>query len=129
MSRNAWTAEEAAIFSTADDVRVAPHRPDGVTPGTPTFIWSVVTNGRLFIRAYSGTGSSWFRAACAQGTGQLTIAGETREVSFLRVTDATLNAVIDAAYQRKYASSRYLAPMISAHSRAATVEVLPRHAD
>ncbi|MDE1165554.1 MAG: DUF2255 family protein [Pseudomonas sp.] len=57
--------------------------------------------------------------------GEIVAAGMNREVSFQTVSGA-INDQIDAAYRKKYASSSYLAPMISERSRAATVLILPK---
>ncbi len=40
----------------ADDLHIAPFREDGVTPGTPTWIWSVAVGGDLYVRGYNGQG-------------------------------------------------------------------------
>ncbi|MCJ2187638.1 DUF2255 family protein [Novosphingobium beihaiensis] len=122
-----WTPQQLEQFAAADDCRIAPFREDGATPGTPTFIWSVVTPDGLFVRAYSGRGSSWFQAALKQKAGQIHLAGQVHDVSFEPVSDDA-NDAIDAAYRAKYGASRYLGSMISPRARAATVRVLPRNA-
>jgi hypothetical protein len=60
---SAWPQEELCRMAESDDLHVAPFREDGRTYGTPTWIWSVVVDGSLYVRAYNGTGSSWYRAA------------------------------------------------------------------
>ncbi|GGA96576.1 DUF2255 family protein [Allosediminivita pacifica] len=120
-----WTPQQLATFAETDDFRIAPFREDGRTAGTPTFIWSVVSDGALYVRAYSGQNSSWYRAALAQGAGQIQADGETHDVHFNKADGDSLDG-IDAAYREKYGDSQYLAPMISQRCRAATVEVLPR---
>jgi hypothetical protein len=50
------------------------------------------------------------------------------EVSFEPV-DGVINDRIDNAYRAKYEKSPYLAPMISARARAATVKIMPRQAE
>jgi hypothetical protein len=42
----------AAVFA-ADDLHIARSLADRVTTGTPTWIWSVVIDDRLFVRAYN----------------------------------------------------------------------------
>ncbi|MBY6006268.1 DUF2255 family protein [Salipiger bermudensis] len=123
-----WSNSELERIAVADDFRIAPLREDGRTTGTPTFIWSVVVEGALYVRAYSGTGSSWFRAALQQKAGQISVAGMTRDVVF-EAADPALNDRIDEAYRAKYGHSRYLAPMISERARAATVRVAPDETD
>lgn len=126
MSASAWPAETAQQIATTDDFRVAPYRPDGQTTGTLTWIWSVVVDGRVFIRAWNGTAGRWYRAAIAQRAGRIAAAGAEHDVTFAPVTDTALGDRIDAAYQQKYAGSPYLPPMIGAGPKAATVEVTPR---
>ncbi|WP_335948616.1 DUF2255 family protein [Salipiger bermudensis] len=123
-----WSNSELERIAVADDFRIAPLREDGRTNGTPTFIWSVVVEGALYVRAYSGTGSSWFRAALQQKAGQISVAGMTRDVVF-EAADPVLNDRIDEAYRAKYGHSRYLAPMVSERARAATVRVAPDETD
>ena len=49
-----WPADELRRIAEADDLHIAPFREDGVTYGTPTWIWSVAVNGQLYARAYNG---------------------------------------------------------------------------
>jgi hypothetical protein len=49
----------------------------------------------------------------------------TKEVSF-EPADGKINDSIDEAYRVKYKGSPYLAPMIGALARAATVKITPR---
>ncbi|MFD2175048.1 DUF2255 family protein [Rhodobacter lacus] len=125
--RQPWSAEDQARIAATESFRIAPYRADGKTPGTPTYIWFVQVEGRLFVRAYSGTGSRWFQAGLHQRAGQIVLDGTPREVTFAPV-DPALSGAIDAAYRAKYTTSRYLAPMISDRAQAATLEVLPRAA-
>ncbi|TPI12179.1 DUF2255 family protein, partial [Mesorhizobium sp. B4-1-3] len=107
------------------DLHVAPFREDGETYGTPTWIWSVVVDDDLYVRGYNGQNSRWYQAAVRQRAGRITAAGMTKEVSFEAV-DGAINDRIDDAYRQKYRASPYLAPMISARARAATVRVTPK---
>jgi hypothetical protein len=120
----AWNEDELRKIEDTDDLHIAPFREDGVTPGTPTWIWSVVVSGKLYARAYNGTASRWYKAAIRQKAGRITTAGTERDVTFARAGD-DLTAPIDAAYKARYANSPYLASMISAKAQAATVVILP----
>ncbi|KZX22318.1 DUF2255 family protein [Rathayibacter tanaceti] len=120
-----WPAADLDRIAAADDLHIAPFRADGTTLGTPTWIWSVVVEGRLFVRAWNGTRSRWYQAAIAQGAGRITTAGSTFDVAFA-AADNALHDRIDAAYSTTYAGSSYLPPMIAAGPRAATVEITPR---
>jgi hypothetical protein len=96
-----------------------------VNYGTPTFIWCVEVAGELYVRAYNGVQSRWYQAALKQKAGRIIAAGKTVDVGFEPATGA-VNDRIDDAYRAKYRDSRYLAPMISERSRAATVRILPK---
>jgi len=122
---SAWSRDELQRIAGADDLHIAPFRIDGVTYGTPTWIWSVVVGDALYVRAYNGPNSRWYQAAMRQRAGRITVAGMTREVAFEAV-DGSINDHIDAAYRAKYESSPYLPPMIGARPRSATVKLTPR---
>ncbi len=121
----AWTQEDLQTIVEADDLHIAPFREDGVTAGTPTWIWSVAVDGALYVRAYNGAASRWHKAAIARKAGRIVAAGATREVAFEPV-DGPINDRIDDAYRTKYRGSPYLAPMIGARARAATIRITPR---
>ena len=117
-----FTNEEIQKIADANDFHVAPFREDGVTSGTPTWIWSVVVDNQIYVRAYNGTHSSWYQAAIKQKAGKVEVAGMTKEVQFEPVT-GDINDKIDEAYREKYGDSPYLSPMISDRAKAATVRV------
>lgn len=119
-----WSKDELSRIAEADDLHISPFREDGETYGIPTWIWSVVVDGALYVRAYHGRDSRWHKAAMQQKAGQIAAAGMTKEVTFEPVNGA-VNDRIDDAYTAKYKSSPYLKPMISARARSATVKVMP----
>jgi len=121
---SAWLKKELEGIAKTDDLHISPLREDGKTYGTPTWIWSVVVDGALYVRAYNGEDSRWYKAALRQKAGRITAAGITKEVAFEPV-DGQLNDRIDDAYRAKYASSPYLKPMIDDRARGATVRVVP----
>ncbi len=61
-----WTSDELKKIADSDDLHISPFREDGTTYGTPTWIWSVVVNDSLYVRAYNGTASRWYKAAMQQ---------------------------------------------------------------
>ncbi|MEF2249705.1 MULTISPECIES: DUF2255 family protein [Ralstonia solanacearum species complex] len=124
-SRMKWSSEELSKIVKADDLHIAPFREDGVTYGTPTWIWCVSVDGDLYVRAYSGRNSRWHQAAVREKAGRIIAAGMTREVSFEPV-EGSIHDRIDDAYRAKYSGSQYLQHMISGRSRAATVRIIPR---
>jgi hypothetical protein len=123
-----WWKDELQKIAAADDLHISPYRDDGVTYGTPTWIWSVAVGDDLYVRAYNGRNSRWYQAALRQRAGRITAAGMTKEVAFEPV-DGPINERIDDAYQAKYQGSSYLGAMINARARAATIKVLPRRTD
>ena len=122
-----WSQDELRRIAETDDLHIAPFRQDGRTYGTPTWIWSVVVDGELYVRAYNGTSSRWYQAARLQQAGRITAAGMAKEVAYEPV-EGRINDRIDDAYRAKYGGSPYLSPMIGAPARAATVRVRPRDA-
>jgi hypothetical protein len=122
---SAWSKEELRKIGAADDLHISPFRENGVTYGTPTWIWSVVVGDGLFVRGYNGQMSSWYHAAMRQKAGRIVSAGMTKEVAFEPVQGG-LNHRIDEAYRQKYKGSPYLKPMISERARSATVKITPR---
>ena len=120
-----WSKTELLKIASTDDLHISPFREDGVTYGTPTWIWSVAVDDGLYVRGYNGQQSRWYQAAIRQKAGRLSAAGITKDVSLEKV-EGPINDRIDDAYRVKYAVSPYLTPMISARARSATVRVLPR---
>ena len=119
-----FPADELKQIDEADDLKIAPFREDGKTYGTPTWIWEVVVDGNLYVRAYNGVNSRWYKSAMSQKGGRIIAAGMTKEVRFEPIPGDVNNA-IDEAYQKKYSSSPYLPAMISNRARAATVKIVP----
>lgn len=120
-----WPKDELRKIAEADDLHISPFREDGVTYGTPTWIWSVAVDDALYVRAYNGQNSRWYQAALRQKAGRITAAGMTKEVT-LEPVDGPINDLVDKAYRAKYHGSPYLSPMIGAPARSATVKVTPR---
>jgi hypothetical protein len=125
---NAWSKDELSRIAEADDLHISPLREDGVTYGTPTWIWSVAVGDALYVRAYNGQDSRWYQAAVRQKAGRITAAGMTKEVSFEPI-EGWINDRIDDVYRAKYRGSPYLSPMIGPRARSATVKVLPCKTD
>jgi hypothetical protein len=120
----AWGPNELRRIAETDDLHIAPFREDGITYGTPTWIWSVAVDSDLYVRAYNGQSSRWYQAALRRKSGRIIAAGLTKEVAFESVNGA-INDRIDEAYRAKYRGNPYLASMISARARSATVLVTP----
>ncbi|HIY94018.1 DUF2255 family protein [Companilactobacillus sp. HBUAS56275] len=125
-SKNTWALEQLQKFSQADDFRVSPFYSDGKTYGTPTWIWSVVVDHRLFIRAWNGQNSRWYRSAIQQQGGRIFLDGSNHEVIFKKLHDDKINELVDQGYRDKYGESCYFPPMIQNGPRSTTIEVLPK---
>jgi hypothetical protein len=119
-----WPEDELRRIAETDDLHVAPFREDGKTYGAPTWIWSVVVAGALYVRAYNGKNSRWYQAAMRQKAGRITAAGITKEVAF-EPASGEIDKQIDEAYRAKYKGSPYLDPMTGTRARSATVRVTP----
>lgn len=123
---NTWSKDVLRKIAETDDLHISPFRDDGKTHGTPTWIWSVVVDDVLYVRAYNGQKSRWYQAALRQKAGRITAAGMTHDVTFESV-DGSINDRIDGAYRVKYKGSPYLAPMIGTRARSATIKVVLRN--
>jgi len=123
-----WSKDELRKIAEADDLHISPFREDGVTYGTPTWIWSVAVDDALYVRGYNGQASRWYQAAVRQKAGRIIAAGMTKEVAF-ELVEGPINDLIDEAYRKKYRGSPYLSPMIGGRARSATVRVVPRGSD
>src|SRR5207302_4486642 len=120
-----WSKNELRKIAETDDLHISPFREDGKTYGTLTWIWSVVVDDALYVRAYNGQKSRWYKSAVRQKAGRITAAGMTKEVSFEQV-DVKISYRIDDAYRAKYKGSPYLSAMVGTRARSATVKLMPR---
>ena len=121
----AWSKGELQKIAEANDLHISPFREDGVTYGTPTWIWSVAVDDALYVRGYNGRKSSSYQAAVRQKAGRIRSTGITKEVAFEPVS-GPINDRIDDAYRAKYRRSKYLEPMIASKARSATIRIMPR---
>ncbi|WP_138445421.1 DUF2255 family protein [Sinomonas susongensis] len=119
-----WDTGVLRRIAETDDFHISPFREDRATYGTPTWIWSVVVDGSLYVRPWNGVDSRWYKAALCQGAGRISAAGETFDVLF-EAADPAVNDGVDAAYRAKYGDSPYFPPMVGARPRAATVRITP----
>jgi len=120
-----WSKDELRKIAEAADLHISPFREDGVTYGTPTWIWSVAVADSLYVRGYNGQKSRRYQAAARQQAGRIIAAGMTREVKF-ELVDGPISDRVDGAYRAKYHGSPYLNAMIGPRARSATVKVMPR---
>lgn len=121
----AWDNATLSKIDQADDLKIAPERANGKT-GTPTWIWEVVVDNRLFVRPYNGTNSSWYKSAMAYKKGIIVAAGNTYQVSYAQIDDPELIKKVSDAYRKKYAKSPYMPHMVQDRIAAQTVEVIDK---
>jgi hypothetical protein len=124
-----WTSDELNKIGNAEELLIAPMRPDGTLRNSVT-IWVVRLGDDLYIRSVNGRTSAWFRGVQARHEGRIQAGGVEKDVTFEEQA-ATENAKqIDAAYRAKY--SRYpssVDDINSSTARTATIRLLPRSAD
>ena len=89
-----WSPSELESIARTDDLHISPFREDGKTYGTPTWIWSVVVDGDLYVRGYIGQQSRWYQAALAQKAGRAVLSVACRIV--VRQLRTIRHAVVDS---------------------------------
>ena len=121
-----WTSDELKKIETAEELQIAPLRRDG-TLRKPVIIWVVRVGDDLYVRSVRGRTSDWFRGVQTQHEGQIRAGGVIKDVTFVEVTDATINDHIDAAYAAKYRRYASIIPSINSPiARAAVIKLVPR---
>ncbi len=123
-----WTTNELDKIGAAEELQLASLRKDG-TLRNPVTIWVVRVGDDLYVRAYKGRTSPWFRGMQSQHQGHISAGGVEKDVAFAEVGDeAALNEQVDAAYRQKY--RRYAASIVESvvtpEARAATLRLEPR---
>ncbi|GHO70489.1 hypothetical protein KSC_093810 [Ktedonobacter sp. SOSP1-52] len=120
-----WTQKELERIGAADELQLASFKQDG-TLHKPVTIWVVRVGDDLYVRAYRGRETAWFRQTRRRPEGRIGAGGVTKDVAFVDAsTDEVLNHEIDAAYQSKYRrySATYVGPMIAPQARATTLKL------
>lgn len=120
-----WNSDELSKIGAAEELKIAPLRRDG-TRRSPTTIWVVRVGDHLYVRAYHGRNSVWFRTAIARYAGRIQASDIEQDVAFVEESDPGCNDQIDAAYRKKYGGygARYVDPMVAA--RATTLKLVPQ---
>jgi hypothetical protein len=123
---NGWSPGELDRIGNADELTIAPSRPDGSLYRFTT-IWVVRMGDDLYVRSHAGRSGHWFRHALERHEGRIRAGGVDRDVGFEEPQDADQSAVSDA-YRRKYAryGPAYVDPMVSDAAAAATLRLVPR---
>ena len=124
---SAWTSDELSKLGAADELQLASRRRDG-TLRRPVTIWVVRHGDDLYVRAYKGRTSPWFRGTQVRHEGRIWAGGVEKDVTFADETDPNINDQIGAAYRTKYRryGARFVDPMVAPEARAATLKLVPR---
>jgi hypothetical protein len=126
----AWTIDELNKIGRAEELQIASLRRDG-TLRNPVTIWVVCVGDALYVRAYKGRTSAWFRHALVRREGHIHAGGVDKEVIFIEESNPAINDQIDAVYRAKYRShdAQYVDPMVSPEAKAATIKLASRSTD
>jgi hypothetical protein len=123
----AWPSDELNAIGTAEELQIAPLRPDGM-PRNPVTIWVVRVGDELYVRSWRGRTGAWFRGTKVRQEGHIRAGGVEKDVAFIEESDAQINNQIDAAYRTKYCrhGAQYVDPMVAPEARSATIKLVPR---
>src|SRR5438876_8391289 len=121
-----WPSEELEKIAAADELQLAPARPDG-TLRKPVTIWVVRLGDDLYVRSVNGRSSGWFRGTQVRHEGRIRAGGVEKDVAFVDA-DPDVGDRIDAAYRSKY--RRYAESIVdhtvTPEARSATLKLVPR---
>lgn len=120
-----WSPEELSKVASAEELEIAPLRPDGSQrPYVP--VWVVRVGNDLYVRSYRGREGAWYRSAVGQREGRIRAGGVERAVAF--EPDGTDPQAVDEAYRTKYASygGSYLDPMLRPEATETTLRLAAR---
>jgi hypothetical protein len=122
-----WTSDELDKVGSAEELRIASLRRDG-TLRNPVTIWVVRVGNDLYVRAYKGRSSPWFRGALTRHEGQIRAGDVDKDVTFVEEPDPDINDQIDDAYRSKYHhyAASIVNSIISPGARSATIKLVPR---
>ena len=91
-------------------------------------IWSVVVQGRVFVRSWSLKPRSWYRTFLEEPQGAIRVDDQEIPVRAVHTRSEALKDRIDKAYLQKYnspGSIKYARDLGRKKSRDATIELLP----
>lgn len=124
---SAWTEAELSSIGKAEEVQVAPLRPDGGL-GKEVTVWAVRSGDGIYVRsAVKGYGASWYRGVEQTHYGRMRAVGIRKDVELVDVDDQ-VNDEVDAAYRAKYRryAGRILESCLTPQARSTTLRIMPR---
>lgn len=122
---SAWTSADLDKIEKTEEMTLSSLRQDG-TLRNPVIMWVVRVDEHVYVRAYKGRTSPWFRGAQTRLQGRIRAGGMERDVVFAEESDPEVNRQVDAAYLVKYTRyPQYVAPMVEPAAKSATIELIP----
>lgn len=122
---SAWTSAELDKIDKTEELALSSLRQDG-TLRNPVIMWVVRVGEHVYVRAYKGRTSPWFRDAQTKHQGYIRASGVEKDVAFVEESDPEVNQRVDAAYLAKYARyPQYVAPMVEPTAKSATLKLVP----
>lgn len=91
-------------------------------------VWSVVVDGRVFVRSWSLKPDGWFNAFCRDALGAIQIQQREISVRAVRVRSERIKAAVDRAYAEKYdtpGALKYVRDFHKPKRRDTTTEFVP----
>jgi hypothetical protein len=116
----AWTPEDQSLLSETYSLVLTAGDTD--RPGVE--IGMAVVDGELYVRAYRGVRSRWYRAAREHGHGTIRVGAVSRDVLLTTGGGLEPPAGLDAAFRAKYGEVAD-ALVASPQARAATIRIDP----
>lgn len=119
-----WTEDELAAVGAADELHIAPYRPDG-SSRAEVIVWAVRSGDELFVRTAYRPESAWYRRALESGRARIRAGGVERDVTVVRVAPDADHDAIDAAYHAKYDryGAAYVDPVVGDAVRELTLRL------
>jgi hypothetical protein len=119
-----WTEEELAAIGAADELRVAPYRPDG-SRRDEVIIWAVRSGDEIFVRTAYRPESAWYRRAVESGRVRIRAGGVECDATVVQVGSDADHDAIDAAYHAKYDryGAAYVDPVVGDEVRELTLRL------
>src|SRR5512140_3069703 len=124
----AWPSDELDKIGEAEELDLMSVRPDR-TIRNPVTMWVVRVGDDVYVRAYKGRTSPWFRGALTRHEARIRSGGVDKDVTLEEVDgNAAVNEQIDEAYRSKYRrySANIVNSVVTAEARAATLKLAPR---
>lgn len=122
-----WIHNDLERIGAAEVLQLATIKKDG-TLRKPITVGVVRVGDDLYVRAYRGHETAWFRHIQKRPEARIFAGGVTKDVTLVDASsDEALGNEIDAVYQSKYRrySATLIRPMISPQARAATLKLVP----